>query len=101
MDEIVGVLEEKGKLIRRKKEIIHQLAGDPREPFCSALKKDLIKTEEAIFKSDEQFVSFYQQYKKHLPLRTDGEIDVGKLSDEDRVILKKIRESIREITRMM
>lgn len=87
-------------MIRRRKEIVEQLAGSPREPFCSALEKDLEKTEEGIFKADERFVLLYQQYKRRLPVREDGEIDVSRLQDADRVVLKKIRELVREITRI-
>lgn len=98
MNAIVEILEEKSRLIKRRQEIIEQLAGNPREPFCFALEKDLAKTEEGIFNADERFVLLYQQYKKRLPTREDGDIDVSKLRDADRVILKKIRELVREIT---
>lgn len=97
MDSLLHLLEEKYRLVKRKKEITDQLASQPREPFCSALKKDLLKTERLIFEIDEAFVDRYADYKKTLAHTPEGEIDIKLLKDGDRVFLRKVRELVKSI----
>lgn len=100
-NQTIEALEKKYRLLARKREIRTQLAGDPREPFYSALKKDLEKVDREIIEADEGFLRSYAAFRETLDLDEEGEIEVSKLSAENRVILRRIRALIKAISEAM
>lgn len=95
---IIQELERKFRLLTRRKEITEQLAGDPREPFYSALQKERVKIERELIRADEAFLNSYSKYRSGLKLNDKGEIDVSALRSEDRVLLTRIRTLIKAIS---
>lgn len=98
MKNAIVALQNKLDLVVRRRELRSQLSMHPRKSLADAIVEELSRVNAQIVLEDESFLVNYARVKQELPMGSDGEIDVSKLSSQQREDLAKLQELVRTIS---